>query len=694
MNIKLRAGMLTICTLVQPHIYGVKLKHAQHIEKSLLSSRFNSYGTFEGSLTDFPSTAKPLNITKAKKYRKTTADLGKNRSLILETPLESDGLRINDEIRNKLNEFTRLRTPLVRRLVRSDSDDSDNTRTKKRWKRRAYITLAAIGTGILVTEKAYAEDRPDLNKVPTESTELPGNKPSLGKPEGQFNVTGAVAVVAIVAKTITAGVKKLFGSNERPQEEAKRELSSIEKEALGINDGPKENHQYFFGPDAGDNALEYLKQQQQKQSEGSKKQSTAPAELPKETLPEVIKHAESSEKAPHSNEKTIIIKHEEKSLGTKVVDKVMLPALGHGVEKIIDKAIDDLWDPVMNNAVWPIAKVIRTTTWSKYLNDTFDPKTAGRKEDELKELQEEYNTLIEFESSRPSAVKIKYALEQKAKELDEDFRQWNPETHQVEIKPDVVREIFRTEHPDISIDYKTNTIEKDGKKWHVSIDNVSHEFKLKEITSSPKRSSVRIVRDESFEASIYPEYDEYAKLKRPKDGSTVYNMGKNLVVKLPASFLATAAWMALFPVSIPAEIYSQTVHGTSATGKLIDKVDEKIDSFMGSSEHAVRDSDSDSLKERWKGKDNYEPMPGDKIMRSAIDNDTLTKVAASRGYKACDKHSMATDEIVFKKIDKFGFEKFIVFDREGTSGGHWKVYGDSAGKIRRGTYAKNLKKGL
>lgn len=415
--------------------------------------------------------------------------------------------------------------------------------------------------------------------------------------------------------------------------------------------------------------------------------------IPQKTAPQQF--GQSSPQLPVKYEE----KKKEKSLGQKMVEHggvtfadTIAKTLGSRTANYVMDRSEQLLD-FMGNQIYNGAIIVghkaKVALLGKTWDETYDPLEQTKREQVIINYQQDRDLVAEHQTSLKAVMEYQYEVDKARQAVEHEFREYDPKSKRVRVRKDKVAELFVKQYPDIPIDLEQNIIVLDNEFHQVHIDTKTHRFlyekksrdEINELYGpKPQNTQYEDEYGKKFE-QIYPEF------KNNRDWSSkesYIGWFREKVMRRTNKFLTTSgAATAGFAMGGP-QLYLPGV----VVGAVIEKTnDYAITKVLGTDVFDYDSPDSDGFNGPSDQEDDKPEQPRNYTHRD------IRVLAASRGYQETTDYKINPEgEIVFKKKDKHGNDKYVVFDRKGTSGGYWKVYGGQKGTTRLGTYNKDLKR--
>ena len=626
--------------------------------------------------------------------------------------------------------FTQSRPTIARKIVESDSDDSDGEKETKKMKRSVIVGALGIIGSLLITdqvieakEKRSVEDpkptekKDDPNTIkltPEQQKKMQENAPKDKKSQKLSQNSAPVeqdqpkknawdkmtGVAGNIFQSLYGGfVKHMIDSNVDQQvrqqyKESLKSPSDKEREAKelyakGLQDIEDHNNKLQKQSEElhkEERALSeelYIKQLQKEYEDRLKSNKTNISKEEPKTLNDIKEKITTTLESEQKDSSNVEVGLKIEQVAGKNTDTILpslsqqanLVSIGLGmisdpdsnttkkigetleaVDKVADKVIP--FDPSIefqkqvikegtkktisilgDEIITPVIKVARETIYKKFIEDDgqtalerkAEPAKFGQLETKLQDKQELLKMNLLTESNIPQAVELKKEIRKIIeKDLKPYKRKWNPWTKQIELEDEYVYEEYLKHDKKAKLDAKHNILTQDGKKYRVTVDQQSNSFVLTELTPEDI-DALHNPKPKKFIVSDYNDLVDQELNKVIEDDNN--NSG----------IFATITYPFRYPFYTKYE-------------------PKKRNSFTEQDKSTINDTHQRSEKEIQH--------------RNNFTNSTLIMWAKTRDYEIDSYNDIDSDgELVFSKIDRTGNRKYIVFDRKGTSGGTWKVYG-------------------
>lgn len=655
----------------------------------------------------------------------------------------------------KAKQFRKTKQDIVQELIPSDSDDEEHTKKRKRLKRKVLLTGVVLGGVIATSQELLAEEkkpnepwnhgdinRPDPNN-PEKATNFGECYTSEDAPKNNPQVP--TFKVGTDTNPYLEGLKFagmfLWDRLTNWRSEKKEEQQRKEKEAQGpeipdwwlydqigrgyeqFKNNPEMKQKYEqFSKEHGHYPTrnDYMNAQRQQHQHQPQQASSTPApqkEDAKQPLPvPSLQHVEQQSKqnpvsqkempsqklvnspqAPVQHEQ----KKEEKSLGQKMLehggitfaDTIAKQLGSRTVNYVMDRSeqvLDFMGNQIYNGAII-VGHKARVALLGKTWDETYDPLEQTKREQIIINYQQDRDLVAEHQTSLKAVMEYQYEIDKARQAVEHEYREYDPKTKRVRVRKDKVAELFVKQYPDIPIDLEQNIIVLDNEFHQVHIDTKTHRFLYEKKSRDeinqlygpkPQNTQYEDEYGAKFE-KIYPEF------KNNRDWSSQESyLGwfREKVMRRTNRLFAIGTTSAAGFVMGGPSLY---LPGAVA-GAVIEKTNDfAITKVLGTDQFDYDSPPSDSFNGPSDQEDDKPEQPRNYSHRD------IRVLASSRGYQETTDYKINPEgEIVFKKKDKHGNDKYVVFDRKGTSGGYWKVYGGTKGTTRLGTYDKNLKRAI
>jgi hypothetical protein len=656
-------------------------------------------------------------------------------------PLNSGGL-----VPVKKKKYRKTKGDITREVVPSSSDEDEPVKKVKRLKRKLLLGAIVLGGTLVTAQEIKAEERnnntpwthgdvknidPRDPEKPTSLNECftsedpPKNNPQLptfkiGTDSNPY-IEGLKFAGMFLWDTLTNWKTNKKEEQQRKEKEAqgpdmpdwwlyeqmgrgyeqfkncpemKQRYEQFSKEhghfatREEYNNSQRKKHQ----PQQASPTLAVIPSLQQVEQQSTKPESKQNP-LPQKTAPQQF--GESFSQLPVQHEQ----KKEEKSLGQKMVERggitfadTIAKTLGSRMANYVadrsEQLLDFMGEQIYNGTII-VGHKAKIALLGKNWDETYDPLEQTKREQIIINYQRDRDLVAEHQTSLKAAMEYQYEVDKARQAVENEYREYDPKSKRVRVRKDKVAELFVKQYPDIPIDLEQNIIVLDNEFHQVHIDTKTHRFLYEKKSRDeinelygPKPRTTQYDNEyaQKFEAT-------YKNFKNNRDWSSKESWTgwvREKMVRPGACVGAPTAMGYYFPVTAIAQIVGIPVVETIAhvESKIIDKT-------LGTDRFDYDSPPSDEFK----GPSDDEDDKPEQV-RPYTHRD-IRILAESRGYQETTDYKLDSQgEIVFKKKDKHGNEKYIVFDRKGTSGGYWKVYGGNKGITRLGTYDKDLKRAI
>lgn len=392
-------------------------------------------------------------------------------------------------------------------------------------------------------------------------------------------------------------------------------------------------------------------------------------------------------------------KKEEKSLGQKMVEtggvtfadtiaKTLGSRMGNYVADRSEQLLDFMGNQIYNGAII-VGHKAKIALLGKNWEETYDPLEQTKREQIIVNYQQDRDLIAEHQTSLKAAMEYQYEVEKARQAVENEYREYDPKSKRVRVRKEKVAELFVKQYPDIPIDLEQNIIVLDNEFHQVHIDTKTHRFLYEKKSRDeinelygPKPQNTQF--DDEFGNKFEQHYQEFKKTRDWSSKESYLGWFREKLVR-PGVCVGTSATLGYYcpPVVV------LDMSGIPAIKTMTKVQSAVIDKTLGSDIYHYDSPPSDCFN----GPSDQEDDKPEQV-RNYTHRD-IRVLASSRGYEETTDYKLNPEgEIVFKKKDKHGNDKYVVFDRKGTSGGYWKVYGGHKGTTRLGTYGKDLKRAI